>query len=95
MYSLMHGKSDLGIPRQSASRLHNAILEAGVKALATFVRTHGEEPSTQVGMFSPGREFQGASVHQCISIKIRGVSALFCILHFQVVVPRLLLPTRQ
>jgi len=27
---------------------------AGVKALATFVRTHGEGPSTQVGMFSPG-----------------------------------------
>lgn len=65
-----------------------------MKALATFVRTHGEEPSTQVGMFSPG-----ASVHQyasvCISASARPKTRCVCILHVQVVVPRLLLPTPQ
>lgn len=36
-------------------------IEAGVKALAAFIRQHGGEPSAQVGIFAPGWRLNGES----------------------------------
>ena len=51
----------LAVPQWIKNDHVSRIIEAGVKALAAFIRQHGGEPSAQVGIFAPGSRLNGES----------------------------------